>query len=496
MNRLVSVLLLVLLAATLACQSATINNTEVCGIEGTRQFAGYTYYAGQRMIVRAAPSRGSTVWTDIGTATAGTTIAWTMHNRDGSTESFYAWDAGQLRIPANLWSIENGRRVTYVKTVVPPSAPGGNEFGLITFDNPNWLDCVTPYTQNGMRFQDAVLRCSSPERPIVRIFAPLESTCPCEGAQPVGGDVNLTSPVQLAGLRCVTDITGNLTVAASVDGARLPSLRSIGGDLNLDLTPLASGAPRVVDLPVLASIGDDVDIRASGVPASGTLAVNLPAMAAIGGDVSVTLTGGPVTLTGLSNVARVSGALGLDFSADTSAAGFLPALRGVDGNLSLVARGALSGVLPVLDTVGGNLSVSHTATAARTDTLDGFAALRTVGGSLSLSSTPWTAFTGATPAFGQLYNVGGVLRLLGTQLSGFELGKPDLSLGALTITDNPRMAAWPLRNVRLRGAGDLQVLSDAKLPTCRIEAFLDAQMTAGWTGTFTVDGTDDAAVCE
>jgi hypothetical protein len=475
----------------------------LCGIEGTVSPAGWFPEAGWKIVVEAGPTPNGP-WMTIATTTTATSAV-QIPDKNGSVENYYSWNAGTVSLAPGAWGVEDNVRATYIRSYSPPTGAGGQAEYCYSFDSvatsplhEDWYTCASNKwnAEGQQKFYQAVMECASGRTPLARVTAPLDSTCPCTSIPTIGSDVTISSSADLAPLRCAGAITGALTVknGAGLQSVSLPQLKTIGGDLSIDFTPVSgTTTARTINIPALNSIAGNVTVTGQ-MPAGATTAVNvaLPAMASLGGSLSATFTGGGVTLSGLAAVATLNKDLQIDLGGDTGAGGFLSALTEVKGATNVTVRANATGLLPALAKVDGTFSLAHTGATTSAGTI-GFGSLTSVGGDLDFNGLPWSAF--GTTAFGKLASVTGTLRLEQSQLTTFDVGVSTLALGNLEIGDDPVLLSLPIRNVKVSPSGDITIVNDPKLPTCAVSNFLDAQTTAGWNGTFAVDGTDDNATC-
>lgn len=486
-----------------ACITSVQNNQRLCSRDVPVPLAGYLMHPSMRVIVQASPQpdMAGPGWTDVGTTLSAATVAWTLSGQD-----YYYWDAGSVVIPPALWGTAGGERVTYLRAFIP-GLSAGEPYYLTTFDTPetsasgtDWFTCsYQTASRDGKPFHEGALACSSASKPVIRITAPMVSTCPCPSSDPHTGDLVLRDPAQLEEERCTSEVLGDLIVedAPGLDTVRLEHLRRVTGDLRADLAVAPGGAlpNRRLELPQLAQVDEGVFLHVTGAPGATTAVdVGLPALASIGAEVEVIATGGAVTVAGMPAVTALPQSLTFELAGDAELSGLLPALARVTGAVSIRAGAGLEGALPGLVEVGGSLILTHDAVGPRADGV-GLARVERIGGDLVLLSTPWAELAGAQPALGALASVAGVVTLQSTRFTSFRIGRDDLRVGGLQLADNPALAELPLRGVVVDALGAIGVLDNAALPTCEVELFIDAQAELGWAGDAFVDGNDDAAVC-
>ena len=237
----------------------------------------------------------------------------------------------------------------------------------------------------------------------------------------VGGDLELSAgpPTTLVARRLVA-LTGDLDLADLPVGLELPSLATVGGDLRLERLDVY-----LLALDSLTTVGGDLLLTDSG--GAGLERLSLPSLATVAGRLSLTTLADTeaLALDALADLGRALTVADNPRLATLSAASLprlhsdllvtrnalpllvdLPSLAAVGGDLLLVANGALDARLGLLAAVTGDLRVTTTRI-----TRLALPSLATVGRTLAIFDAD--ASEGVL-AFPSLTAVGGDLQLLRT----------------------------------------------------------------------------------
>jgi hypothetical protein len=246
-----------------------------------------------------------------------------------------------------------------------------------------------------------------------------------------------------------------------------------GGD---DSTSAGSGRPArsksIVGCPSTRGIGA---ARTPGLGPSGRARSARRPTPGLGGLTSI---GGHLIITGNTALRNLDGLDGLtSVGGDLSIGALLPGPYGAIGNDVLENIDALSG----LTTIGGNHTIVRNA--ALTD-LAGLRALRSVSGSVAVWGDD--ALTSVDGLAG-LTSIGGNL-VVGTEFIPWNSGP--IPYGNAALTNLAGLGA-----VTDLGGG-FTAMHNTVLPTCEATTLADRLVSLGWDGTATIEGNDDAGVCE
>jgi hypothetical protein len=302
-------------------------------------------------------------------------------------------------------------------------------------------------------------------------------------------------------------VAGNLEITGGADVLDLPSLRTVGGRVELNTSGV--GAPV---LPALERIGGELFVTGNGADGESVSApvlaevggrlvlwrgvhgvVSMPALRTVGGDLAID---GQITALAFDALESIEGdLLYSDVILDEIR---LPGLRRLGGSLALAVNGRLRGIdLPALEEIGAELSL-YGDLALRSVALP---ALRVIRGRLRLSSLwalerldlgllaaverqivleslplltslelPSLAEIGLN---GGPMDDGSSLRVVNTGLEQLELPSLTSLDGRASIALNPALRA--VRLVRLEEAGTLTLSSDDELEELSAPALVEIE---------------------
>jgi hypothetical protein len=185
---------------------------------------------------------------------------------------------------------------------------------------------------------------------------------------------------------------------------------------------------------------------------------------------------------------------------DQSHDNFLANLATVQGNVTLDPGHTNPGnVLMGLTHVGGTVTLEddcHAMPGPLGPPL--FNSLTTIGGDLKIFHVTRTVLHNLLLS---LTAVGGTMRVEGSAVTDFPLGAPTmgthpmLTLGALSVTDNPALMSFNASYVRVLPTGAITIQNNCVLPAATAMSFVSDQMAAGWSGTANVSGNGTGAFC-
>lgn len=309
---------------------------------------------------------------------------------------------------------------------------------------------------------------------------------------PVDGDVEL-AVLQVVG--------GHLAIHGGVTDLALPSLRTVGGRMDIDAPNLGA-----LSLPSLEQVGADFFVTNTGVDEGG---IEAPRLTAIGGRLMLWQNSrGAISMPSLSGVGgalELRGALtSLELDAVRTVGGdlvlydrnlerlHLPALESLVGTIDLFSNALVSILLPALEEMGGDLNFPGYNAQDRL-TLLSIPRLREIQGSVLLWGLPALESVDAgslqiveggieirsAPALtslgmGSLDRVGNgfvdSFELRDTGLEVLELPRLRLASHQITIGPNPALRAVRLPVLELAGSlyvHDTEMLNELTAPTLR-----------------------------
>jgi hypothetical protein len=457
----------------------------LCGADKSVTFSGYSNAANQTVYLQAAPSRTGpfTTLTTVATSATGVNYAGTTIYSFSKSTQITAWGSTD----ATLY--------TYVRAVIYPTGSFQSPSYLTTFDaNPpsgsNAASCINNRVNAGDTLNAAIAYCASDDAPIAELTAPAVSTCPCSPFQ-VFGNLNITNANQAAANKCVTNVTGNLTVADTApETVGFPNLTSIGGnaELHYERPYLLYGntvyATRVINFPVLTTIGGNASLTGRTNEAINGTPGGLHAVTSVGGNIGIRVYGtNPNVFSALTHldgdlmIEGWTGALGnLDLGGGTTLAN----LTSIDGDVHLRGFYSTNSVLNKVENIGGNLTVER----VRFYPSVSFAKLEDVAGDLS-----FIAMKDLGPPWPMIQTVGGELGWFdhgfGTNLSALPVQNADVH--SFRIENHATLTT--LTTTNQVGAGDINIHGNPVLSQCTVNTFLAAQTAGGFSGDAYVSGT-------
>lgn len=468
-----------LLAITPAGCLLTPNQGDVlCGANQGVTFSGYSNQPNQTVYLQAAPARTGpfTTLTTVATGASGYSYAGT---------TIYPFSKPAI---ITAWGSTDSTLRTYVRAVIYPTGSFQSPVYLTTFDadppaGSNAASCINGRVNAGDTLNDAIVFCASDDSPIAELTAPAVSTCACSPSTHVG-DLVIANANQAATHKCLTALTGSLTVTdAAPEHVAFPNLTSISGHATLHYERLTTiGAnpvyyTRVIDLPALTSIGGDVALTGRTIESVSGTPGGLHAVTSVGGDIRITLHGtNPNVLSSLTHLGGdllIEGWTGALGNLDLGGGATLANLHTVGGDVHLRGFYSTNGVLNNLDAVSGNLTVE----AVRFYPSVSFGSLDSVGGDLHFRSMKMMG-----PPWGQLDTVGGELGVFGhTSLTNLStLPVQGFTASGLRVENNAALTGLGV-NVQL-GAGDLHIHGNPALSQCTVNSFVATQTAGGFSG--------------
>jgi hypothetical protein len=278
--------------------------------------------------------------------------------------------------------------------------------------------------------------------------------------------------------------------------------------MNLHRTSAAAaGDPRIrrIELPALQSVGGGFGLVVaedipSGTVGDGRNAIGINALTAVGGSIQVTWRIPVYSPSGLSGLTTHASDLHMVLAGDQSHTGFLANLATVQGNVTLdPGHTTVSDVLMGLTHVGGTVTLEDDCNATPGELgPELFDNLTTIDGDLSIHHVTRTVLHGLLPL---LTAVGGTMRVEGSGVTNFPLGAlpgqthPMLSLGALSVTDDPQLMSFDASYVRVAASGAITIQNNCILPATTAATFVSDQTAAGWSGIATVSANGTGASC-
>jgi hypothetical protein len=469
---------LVLWLAVLSLSGCMLTPTDemaVCGRNAAVQFTGYTLVAGQTVELQAASSATGT-FTTFATATASGSAV----NVNGT--QLYAWS---VRAIVPTWVYRASGYDAFVRGKV------GDNF-LVTFDTVNaggqtQYQCIGEQLGQGKSGAEAGWNCRSADTPVVRLRAPLTSTCPCPTT--VSGNVTISDAVSAAYYQCMTTLNGNLSVTpAAPSTVALPALTEVHGDVTLDYTT-PGGTARAIQLANLPNIDGDLTLR--GTFSSGTVDLGLNEVDWVYGTVTLDLentSANALTVAGLEDLSAVpyphstrllsSGAFYPDYD-------FLRRFESTDTvrveSTDLDPSKGLPLSAPWLK-LAISLEVVYPPELPPTANQYGFGGARHVFPRLENASYirivndpfyPSSWYGTFARNYPKLTTVG-MMVLEGTQLTGLDIGDAAITLQTLTLRDNPALRTLARPGLTFGGSSALTIVDNPALKQCTAQAFAAA----------------------
>ena len=281
------------------------------------------------------------------------------------------------------------------------------------------------------------------------------------------------------GLAALTHVGGALRFAgnAVLPALVLSGLHGVEGDLEVLDHPLLTR----VEFVVLREIEGRLILDANGSDEE-PLSYTFDVLSSVHQEMRVRDHPSLLNLDGFAGLARVGDVLTIANNAALSEVDGWPLLASIDGPLRITSNASLSVfAADGLRSVGGNIDISRNPVLAgvRLDNL-----IR-VDGALNLlnnGATATTAFSFAsTTRVAQGATIAGNPSL--RTLAGFQ-AVTEIGVG-LTIHDNASLTELGFDGLFILGSS-LDIVSNAKLPTCRAAAFQERLMQNGWAGTASI----------
>lgn len=464
-------------AATQACLLTPNQGDVLCGANQSVTFSGYSNAPNQTVYLQAAPSRSGPFVTVATTVTSATPLNYASTN-------IYSFSKSAV---ITQWSSNDATLKTYVRAMIYPTGSPQSPAYLNTFDKQppagnNAAHCINTRVNAGDTLSQAVDYCNSNDSPIAELSAPAVTTCPCN-PMTYTGDLTIATANEAANYKCLTSLTGNLTVTESApETVGFPSLTSISGNATLHYErpttiPNEPFHTRVIDLPALTSIGGNVALTGrTSESVSGTPG-GLHAVTSVGGDIRITVYGtNPNVFAGLQHLdgdLLIEGWNGAASNLDIGGSATLANLHTVGGNVHVRGFYACNNMLNGIQAIDGNLTVE----AVRLYPSVSFNAVQTVGGNLH-----FIAMKQFGPPWSSLQTVGGELGVFNhattTNLSILPVSNFDA--GGLRVENNATLTGLGV-NVQL-GAGDIHIHNNPALSQCTVNNFVSAQTAGGFTG--------------
>ncbi len=472
-------LLAALCVLSSGCLFTPANGSEVCGADGSVRFSGYLPSPGRTVSFQASTTPNGP-WTPLGS-----TVASSNPLTFSSTgEQFYRFDT---QLPVDAWASDPAGLSVYLRALE-------GSFRLLTFELQNasgqtGTACILSEMSGGLTAVQAALACDRDDS-VVRIDAPLESSCGCTPFS-APGDLVVDDARSAALAQCVTAVGGALRVLDSApDLVKLDQLISIGGDaeLHYEMPPPGGGAAfrnRAIDLSAVTTIGGSVSITTRRGPAGDkTLDTQTGAVSFIGGDVLIETHDNNVTafasVNSVAGSVTLQGPGGAAGNLDVFGGQTFPNLTTVGGNLTVQGFFACNNVFNSVVSVGGDVEVR----AVRLAPGQSFTNLDTVTGDLRFRQMKEFG-----PTWPALTSVGGELHAVDNSLlvslSSLPVGAVDVF--GLRLEDNANLIT--LDGSIQAGGGDIAVSGSPSLSQCEANAFLSDQISGGWTGSSIILGT-------
>jgi hypothetical protein len=481
------------------CMTSPGNGQRYASPDSPVNVGGYTTAKGDVLSIQTAPGPGGP-WTELTRSDPNlgfVSNAWVSGTDPSKTTPLYSWyvKGSTVQIPRDQWS-NSGSEDCQVYLRASSTA---NNYVYDTFDDKSfsprgegWMDCYTRVNKpKPINLSDFLSQCKSAQTPVVRLLAPSNGIdCHCAKIGAVQGDVTVSSQATVDSLKCISEITGSLTVM-SVDGVNplFPKLAKVDGNVTLAYTPVgANNVIPTMSFPALTTIGGSMGVQITRMPTGGAAQISMPTLQTVVGGVEIDAMSrmtGMMTLSGLPAVTTLP-TLTLRLDSDATLTTLLPALTKVTGDVKLYNSGAFHDALPALAHVDGNFSIIYNAGTIRPAEGIGLQALAFVGKTLHLENTPWPSLT---PAFTQLATVQGALEVLATNLSSLSMGASKLTIGSLNVNGNGAMTTLAATNVSVAGNGDISIVNNPALAECQATSFVSAQTAAGWNGNANLDDT-------
>ena len=453
---------------------------EVCGADKDVVFSGYLPSSGSVTVQVATSESGPFV--DIGTIATGNSVNW-------GGETFYRFSDA---LPVDEWLSSTTGLSFYARVQT------GGGFNLLTFEHQNGagqsgLGCVLfENVNNGLTLTEAALTCDRNE-PVVRVDAPLLSTCSCTPfAEP--GDLIISDARDAALARCVTSVGGDLRVMDSApDLVSLDQLVSVGGEAELHYElPVVGGSSshrnRSIDLSALTTIGGDVRITTHrGFNEPKTIDTMTGAVTSVGGDITISTYDNNVTafgsLTTVAGSVTLEGETGAAGNLDVFGSGTLPSLTTIGTNLKVQGFFACNNVFNSVTSVGGDVLIR----AVRLSPVPSLQSLTSVGGELRFHEMKQFG-----PDWPALTSVGGELYFLDNSVLSALTDAPLGSVSVDSLRIEGQVNLTTLDGSLQVGAGDIHISGNTALSQCEVDTFLTTQGAGGWSGTSFVS---DTLVC-
>jgi len=370
---------------------------------------------------------------------------------------------------------------------------GNYDLPTIDETSPNgkpFLNCLNDEMEdNGRSAISAILFCDSPNSPVTDVSVPAVGA-PFDHV----GSVTIANAVQAEQWVCLRHLTGDLNVpSSSLEHIDLPVLESVSGDANLvyDRPGLSYfEETRRISAPLFNTVGGDLNLSSPAATPNQVIQyrIGLDALTSVGGTVDVSAQAFNTDLYGLSNLVSIPGDLSIvTGSGDTFMYGFLSDLTAVTGDVFVDIGHSSGGVLRALQTVGGDFE--HVDGNIIITGSPSYGDLVSVGGNLTFANTAPNGPSNVQ-LFPSLTSVGATLTYenIGSGRSEILLGAPMLTVGALTVTNNPALTTMGAANIDVVGSGLILVTNNANLCDSSISAWMGGQMN--WTGPSSVSGND------
>ncbi len=454
-----------------ACLFTPGNEAEVCGADANIGLAGYLPNASQTVTFLASTSPTGP-FTVVGSAVSSSSV-YRITGQD-----YYGFNTS---LDVTDWIELSGQLSVYIKATT-------GSFNLLTFEAQNsagqtGIVCVADRITNlGETASQAALACDRGD-PVIRIDAPIVSTCSCTPTI-VTGDLVVSGPRSAADARCATSVSGSLRVLDSAPSeVDLSALVSVDGDLEIHYEPPSGGGNRDVDLIGLIAIGGDVAMSAYRGLGSKTVDTHTDNVTSVGGNLYFRLYDNNLdafpAVTSVTGDILIEGWSGATGNLDVSGGQLLPALDIVTGNLTLQGFFSTNSMFDSVTEVTGDVTIN----AVRFYPTQSFTLLETVGGDLTFQD-----LKGLGPNWATIQTVGGELRSIGNSMSSLSLlPVNDADVGGIWLEDNVNLAT--LDGDVQADTGGITISGSPSLSQCDVDTWLADQTTGGWTGTDSVSGT-------
>lgn len=312
----------------------------------------------------------------------------------------------------------------------------------------------------------------------------VETFCDSYCERRVSGDVRVTSSdlVSLLPLRCVTEVTGHLSISTNEHLATLDGLERLARVGSISVY----GNPELKDVDALGALTETAGGVAVESNATLETLSGLRNIGVIGGDLSISQNGVLENLAGLDALTSVGADLVIRDNPSLRAVTGLEALTEVTGELNILGNPQLSDIqgLHALADVGERTSIY--SNAALTD-FRGLDSLVSIGGALEVEGN---GALESLAGLGVLTTVAGSVTIHRnselTTLDGLDvLQSID---GSLSVTDNDSLiSVWALHTVAsIRTSFD--IYDNPRLPTSEAEALRDAIGVDHIGGRILIDG--------